>query len=141
MVNTLLERGGEEEDFQVVSSTRAWNVLMQEHLSKRVFDESYDPKKITQGAMGVSFYHACGELKVTSSLYVKEGDIFILNLKSFKRLGTSDVQFGGRGSEEYVLHLTDQEGVEFRARTSQCLFCKKPKNNLFGTGITYDLGT
>lgn len=142
LINRILEKGqNEEETLNVISSQRAWNVLMADQQVKRAVDASYDKEKYKAGSKGVEFYHANGMTEVMSSLYIKEGHLFILNLKTLSRLGTQELGFGSRGKDDYFIDLEDNEAVQIRCRTSQCVFCTKPGANLFAFGITFAAGT
>lgn len=139
-VNTIVERGGEEE-YVLFGSTRIWNAIMASDMAaKRQVDASYSNETHKIGSKDVKFFHALGDLDLMGSLYVKEEQLFILCVKTFKRLGTAPINFGGRGKDEYFLQLPNNAGVELRARTSQCLHCHAPLKNGLMDGVTFVAG-
>lgn len=140
-IQKIVERGSEEK-VVLLTSTRAWNLIMvQEMVTNRKLDNSYDKKNLDTGSENIRLFHALGEVEVVASLYVKEGDTFALTLKTLKRLGTKDIGFNQRGTDsEYFMQLPNNAGVELRCSTSQCLFCHAPLRNLKMSGITFPSG-
>lgn len=138
----LVSRGGENEVGLIVP-VRAWNVLMSAAATgptARVV-ENYNPKEVSFGHENVVMRHALGKMEVIASLYLKEGDIFILDFKTLKRVGNQEVTFKSPLDEkQFVLPLADADGVEFRCRTQQALFCNALLRNGKMSGITYASG-
>src|SRR5690606_32899317 len=57
----------------------------------RSADQSYNAKKGDNGYESIKFHSLCGEIEIVPSIYVKEGEAFMVPLKRMKRIGSTDV--------------------------------------------------
>lgn len=146
-IQKIVERGSEDEVI-VLTSTRAWNLLALSDMTTAagvpqnpVRDASYNAKSQSYGTEDIKLHGPLGMVKIVSSLYLKEGDTFILTLKTLKRMGNKDISFNKQGTDsEYFRQLEGHDGVELRCSTTQCLFCSAPLKNLKMSGITFPAG-
>jgi hypothetical protein len=118
-------------------SNPTWDDLLSDLASKRQYDTSYKSAEISQGAESIVFYSQNGAIEVVPSIYVKEGYAYLLDEKTFERIGSSDVTFEQpEGMGKYMRILDNQHGYDVRAYTDQALFCKAPGRNSIVSGFT-----
>lgn len=132
----VAERGCEE-DLTLYCSPKTWANLNSDQAALRSYDSSYSAKKAESGHESIVYHGQNGLIKVESSIYVKEGEAFMVPLKRCKRIGATDITFQRPGqSEKVFLELPSNAGFELRARSSQTLFCERPAYCVKITGIT-----
>jgi hypothetical protein len=122
-----MAKGLHKEDLTVLCSPTAWSQLIVEQSAKRSYDSSYSKEMVENGSKSIRFYSANGMLEVVSSIYVKEGYAYMVPLKEFMRIGSSDITFEQPGFEGKFLKLLENyNGYEMRCYTDQALFTAKP---------------
>jgi hypothetical protein len=115
---------------------KAWANLNNEAAALRMYDSSYSSKRADQGAEKLVYHSENGEIEIISSIYVKEGYAYLLNIEDFVRVGSQDVSFNRPGGGENVfLELADIGGFELRLFTDQAIFCSSPGKSVVITGI------
>jgi len=127
-VARAVERGLEEEVTCLVSP-KTWYNLASDQAALRMYDQSYKSTMLENGTQKLSFNGQNGKIDVLSSIYVKEGEAFVIPLKQFKRVGEIDISFkmpGRSQQEDFFLELASNAGYELRVFTSQALFCQTP---------------
>lgn len=130
----IAERGCEE-DVTLYCGPKTWANLNGDQAALRAYDASYG-KKAEVGAEEIVYHGQNGLIKVKSSIYVKEGEAFMVPTKRMKRIGSTDITFNRPGqSEKIFLELPSNAGFELRARSSQTLFCERPAYCVKITGI------
>lgn len=94
----------------------------------RSADQSYRVRKGENGYESICFYSVNGEIEIVPSIYVKEGEAFLVPLSRLKRIGSSDVtmRMPGSSSEDLVLQQPSNAGYEMRLFYDGNLFCEKP---------------
>jgi len=109
-----------------------WADLIDEQNSTlRQVDSSFDVKKFENGSESIVLHSQNGIIEVHSSTYVKEGIAFLLELKSFERVGSSELTFKLPGTnEDYMIKLQDAHGIEFRTYCDTALFCNALGHNI-----------
>jgi hypothetical protein len=123
-----VERGLDEDVVCLVSS-KTWADIASDQAALRVYDQSYKSSKLENSAAEFCFHSQNGKIEIHTSIYVKEGEAFIVPLKRFKRVGAIDVTFkmpGRSQQEDFFLELSSQAGYELRCYTDQALFCECP---------------
>ena len=91
------------------------------------------------GATGIEYYSQSGTILIKPSIYVRQGDGFLLSPSLFKRIGASDITFelpDKAGYGEFFLHIPDTAGYELRTYSNQALFTAEPAKLVKLTGIT-----
>lgn len=128
---------GLDEDVVCVMSPKTWANIATDQAALRVYDQSYRSNKLENGSSDFVFNGANGKIEIHSSIYVKEGEAFLLPLKRMKRIGAMEVSFRmpGRPQEEFFLELSGAAGYELRAYTDQALFIDTPSRCVKITGI------
>jgi hypothetical protein len=126
---------GLEGDVKVYVSTGAWNDLLTEQNAKRMYDQSYSSTEVKQGAKSIMFYGQNGAIEIVPSIYVKEGLAFVLQLDSWKKVGSTDITFKRPNGDEYFRELESQFGFELRAYADLAVFCAAPGQAAVITGI------
>lgn len=119
---------GLDEDVVAMLSPKTWANISSDQAALRRYDDSYKGSKLENGAVEYSFFGQNGRIDIVSSIYVKEGECFILPPKLLKRIGAMDISFKmpGRPQEEFFLELQSNAGYELRAYTDQTLFAEAP---------------
>lgn len=119
---------GLDEDVVCVLSPKTWANIASDQAALRVYDQSYKSNKLENGASEFVFNGQNGKIEVHASIYIKEGDAFLLPLKRIKRIGAMEVSFKmpGRPQEEFFLELSGAAGYELRAYTDQSVFIETP---------------
>lgn len=121
---------------QLYVNTNAWEDLLSDLASKRSYDSSYSKAKLDQGAEKIEFFSQNGKIEVIPSIFVKEGDAFLIDPKCFKRIGSKDVHFQSPNRDgKYLKMLENANGYEMRLATDQALFCHAPGRNVLVNGI------
>ena len=135
-VAVAMEKGLMEEDVMVLCNPRSWKNLLTEQDAKRRYDSSYDKSKAEAGHKAITFYGQNGEITIHSSIYCKEGYAYVLPLKEYYRIGSSDITLDQPGFEGKFLKLLENANAyEMRAYTDQALFCSAPGTSTLLTFI------
>lgn len=119
---------GLDEDVVCLMSPKTWANISSDQAALRRYDDSYKGSKLENGSVEYSFFGQNGRIDIVSSIYVKEGECFIMPPKLLKRIGAMDISFKmpGRPQEEFFVELQNNAGYELRAYTDQTLFCESP---------------
>jgi hypothetical protein len=128
---------GLESDVVVLCNPAHWDDLLNEQAALRMYDSSFDSSSAEAGAKSIKFHSQNGLVEIVSSIYVKEGNAFILNTEDWIRVGASDVTFKrpGFNSENFFRELDNQAGYELRCYTDQGVFCCKPARSVLISNI------
>lgn len=117
---------------------RVFGQLVTNEAAARVYDSSYnDGRRGKNGFSALEFACTNGVVRVEPHAYVKPQDGFLLDLKTWQRIGATDLTFNtpGKGGEIFR-QLDDAAGFELRNYSFQAPFCDMPAANLKFTGIT-----
>jgi hypothetical protein len=130
-------RGGLMEDVTVYINPTVWSSLLTEQSALRKLDSSYSQAQVDNGSKSIKFFSQNGSISVQAHPYVKPGDAFVLPLKHFKRVGSTDVVFGGIGTAngKIFTQMPDNAGFQYRCYTGQAVLCDSPAKALKITGI------
>lgn len=116
------------EDVDVFMSTWSWTDLNNDLAGLRRYTES-TKTEADLGTNKITFYGANGgKLSLQAHAMCKAGEAFILPLKRFKRIGSSDVTFQlpDMPQGQFFRHLESSAGVELRNYFDQGLICRTP---------------
>lgn len=129
---------GLQEDLTVYLSPKQWNVLSSDAASLRRTDSSYSKTKFVNGTESLEFFAANGKLTIEPHSMVKNGDMFMLPVKRFKRIGASDITFSrpGKGKDEYFMDVQDYAAYELRTYSDFAIICETPARAIYGSGFT-----
>lgn len=131
-----MEKGLADEEVMVLCNPKSWTNLLTEQVAKRQFDSSYSDAKLKNGARELEFTGQNGTIKVVSSIYCKEGYAYMLCLKDFMRIGSSDITFERPGvGGEFLKLMENFNGYELRSYTDQALFTCCPGKTVLLTYI------
>jgi len=115
---------------------RGWSDLLNDQAALRMYDQSYSPAQLQQGAKSIKFFSQNGEIEIVPSIYVKEGYSYLLCMEEWMRIGSSDITFKRPGQgEEFFRDLENAAAYELRLYTDQCVFCMSPGKNVLLTGV------
>lgn len=118
---------GLDSDVMVFVNPQAWNNLLTEQAAKRMYDESYRPAEIENGAKSIKFHGQSGVITIVPSIYVKNGYAYTLCMEEFTKVGSTDVTFRRpTGEGEFFRELENSAGVELRCIADVALFCSAP---------------
>ena len=135
-IAVAMEKGLMEEDVMVLCNPKSWTNLLTEQDAKRRYDNSYDKSKAEAGHKAITFYGQNGMIEIHSSIYCKEGYAYVLPLKEYYRIGSSDITFEQPGfAGKFLKLLENANAYEMRAYTDQALFCCAPGTSTLLTFI------
>jgi hypothetical protein len=124
----------------VVINPKVWANLVTSQSGARRFDSSYKKSLMENGAEKLTFYSQNGTMNITPSLYVKEGDAFILPFETYQRIGSMDIEFMPQvmGSDEFFQYVPGFNAYELRLWTNQQIFCTLPARSakIFNISLT-----
>ncbi|KKL71742.1 hypothetical protein LCGC14_2091870 [marine sediment metagenome] len=126
-VATAVGRGLDSE-VDVLVNPKVWANLVTSQSGARRFDSSYKKNNVENGATKLTFYSQNGTMNITPSLYVKEGDCFILPFEHIQRIGSMDIEFMPQvmGSDEFFQYVPGFNAYELRLWTNQQIFITLP---------------
>lgn len=126
---------GLDEPVELFVNPKGWDNMLSDLASLRRYDKN-DSTKYMLGADSIEFYSQNGPIKITPSIYIKEGHAFGFLVNSWKRLGAAELTFQTPGYQgEIFLQIPTKAGFELRAYSNSCVFCEKPAANFIITGI------
>jgi len=131
-----VNKGLDEKVTCFVSAT-TYSDLNTDLAALRKMDGSYKQAKGDNGFEAITFYGVNGEIEIVPSIYVKEGEAFIVPMSKLKRLGSSDVtmRMPGQSEDQLVLQLPSNAGYEMRLFYDGNLFCERPAHCVKITSI------
>lgn len=128
---------GLDDDVSVFVNPKTWADLLTEQSALRKYDSSYSDAELKNGSRSLQFFGQNGMVAIEPSIYVKEGYAYILCLREFSKVGSTDVTFQRPGMEgKFFRELENSAGVELRAMSDMALFCAAPGKNIIITAIT-----
>lgn len=126
-VSKAMAKGLMDEEVTVFCSPLSFKNLITEQAALRQYDSSYKPGEFEQGAKSIKFHGPNGLIEIVPSIYVKEGYAYMIPVKEFMRIGSSDITFEQPGFEgKFVFLKEDYNAYEMRLYTDQALFTSKP---------------
>ncbi len=119
---------GLDSEVDVLVNPKVWANLVTSQSGARRFDSSYKKTLMENGAEKLTFYSQNGTMNITPSLYVKEGDCFILPFEHITRIGSMDIEFMPQimGSDEFFQYVPGYNAYELRLWTNQQIFIELP---------------
>lgn len=128
---------GLDSDVHCLVNPDIFATLVADEAALRRYGADYNPKKAENGFGQLTFFGQSGAIMVEPSIYVKQGDAFLVDLKQFVRIGSSDVTLKRPGSDEdYFRDLSDAAAYEIRAWCDLALFTPAPGKAVYISGIT-----
>jgi len=123
---------GLDESVDVILNPKVWANLVTSQSGARRFDSSYKKTQMENGAEKLTFYSQNGTMNITPSLYLKEGDCFILPFDTYQRIGSMDIEFMPQvmGSDEFFQYVPGYNAYELRLWTNQQIFCTLPARSV-----------
>lgn len=123
---------GLDDEVMVLVSAAAWADLMNDQAAVRMEDSSYSENKARLGSKSIEFFGQSGKMEVVPSIYVKEAYAYILYLKDFSRIGSSDLTFQppGRNKGDVFFDMPNHSAYELRMFSDQALFTCSPAKNV-----------
>lgn len=118
---------GLDSDVICLVNPKTWSDLLVEQTALRRFDGTYSGAELENGGKSIKFYGQNGLITIEPSIYVKESYAYLLDLKEFARVGSTDVTFKRPGMEgNFFKELDSSAGVELRCFSDMALFCSAP---------------
>jgi hypothetical protein len=119
---------GLDSEVDVIINPKVWANLVTSQSGARRFDSSYKKSLMENGAEKLTFYSQNGTMNITPSLYLKEGDCFILPFEHLTRIGSMDIEFMPQvmGSDEFFQYVPGYNAYELRLWTNQQIFIELP---------------
>jgi hypothetical protein len=119
---------GLDSEVDVMVNPKVWANLITSQSGARRLDGSYKKSQMENGAEKLTFYSQNGTMNVVPSLYVKEGDCFILPMDHLVRIGSQDIEFmsQGIGGDEFFQYVPGYNAYELRLWTNQQIFLELP---------------
>lgn len=127
---------GLDNDVMVVVNPASWSDLLTDQAALRMYDSSYSPSQMENGAKELKFHSQNGMVEIVPSIYCKQGFAYIISTDEMMRIGSSDVTFKRPGKgDEFFRELENHAGYELRCYTDQALFCHSPGKNVLISNI------
>ncbi len=119
---------GLDSEVDVLVNPKVWANLVTSQSGARRLDSSYKKSEMTNGAEKLTFYSQNGVMNIVPSLYVKQGDCFILPFEHMVRIGSQDIEFmsQGIGGDEFFQYVPGYNAYELRLWTNQQIFLELP---------------
>jgi hypothetical protein len=119
---------GLDSEVDVLVNPKVWANLVTSQSGARRLDSSYKKSEMTNGAEKLTFYSQNGTMNIVPSLYVKQGDCFILPFEHMVRIGSQDIEFmsQGIGGDEFFQYVPGYNAYELRLWTNQQIFLELP---------------
>lgn len=96
----------------------------------------YKPTKVDVGTEAILVHAPTGKMEIAIHDMVKAGECYGLLMKTWKRIGSSDVTFQIPGTDgEYWRELQDVGALEIRSFADWAPFCSRPAAQFWITGI------
>ncbi len=135
-VSKAVEKGLDS-DVTVIVNPEVWSDLLNDQAALRMFDSSYSPAKMENGAKEIKFHGQNGMIEVIPSIYCKRGFAYVLSMDEWMRIGSTEVTFNrpGKGGE-FFRDVENLAGYELRCYTDQCVFSHAPGKNVLIENIS-----
>lgn len=119
---------GLNEDVDILVDPVSWNAILSDQAALRLYDSSYSPAKLENGAKAITFHSQNGMLTLRSHTYVKAGEFFVLPLDRLVRVGATDTTFNIPGTMDGKVfqQIPNQAGFEFRVYSNQAMLIETP---------------
>ncbi len=128
---------GLDSDVVCFVNPSVFSVLVADEAALRKYDASYKGQQGENGFSKLKFHAMNGSITVEPSIYVKQGDAFIVDPKVLMRIGSSDVTFKVPGTKEEFLRQSDTTtALELRCWTDQAIFTPAPGRHVYISGVT-----
>ena len=118
---------GLQGEVDVYVSPLTWSNLATDLAAMRMYDGSYSNAKLDNGTQSIEYYYQNGKMNVISHLFCKQGDCFVIPIKKFKRVGSTNITSVVPGkklvNDDMFLMLPSNMGYESRMYTDQAIFC------------------
>jgi hypothetical protein len=132
---SLVKSGMSELD--VLISPFVWTDVMNDQAALRRYGKG---EIFENGSDELVYQGPNGRLKIRPHAMVKTADMFLLDMKTFERIGSTDITFNLPGAgvtmEKFVHQIDDVAAYEIRLFSDQALFCYRPNRQVKGTGVT-----
>ena len=135
-VADMVNQGGMEGDLDIFVNPRSWADVVTAEANLVSHDSHYKPSKVINGFQGAEFHSQNGKATFHAHRCVMEGDAFALCKPTWSRSGSAEASFQIPGmSGDIIFPLANQAGHCFRSFADQYVFCHKPADNLYFSGI------
>lgn len=139
-IQSAISRGvekGLDSDVKVFVAPKTWAKLLTEQAALRMYDSSFKSSEAENGAQSIKFFGQNGMIEIVPSIYIKEGQAFIIDEKDFLKVGSTDMTFNlpGAGPDQFLRQLENSAGVELRLYSDFSLFCAAPGRQILINGI------
>jgi hypothetical protein len=126
---------GLKDDITAYASPNVFTKLTNDLMANRRFDSSYGPDA-KQGFKTIQILASNGIINLEPHPIVKEGEVFMLNLKNYMRVGSTDftMETPGVGGKIFF-QLDGYAGFEVRMYTDQAILCTAPARSIKVTGF------
>ena len=124
------------EDLDVYLNPITWELVNDDLAALRRFERGGEGDL---GSKSISYNYQGGEMKIHASSFVKEGEIFAIPPKRYRKVGATDgliFNTPGMEGEKFFRHLADNNGYELRAWGQCAIFTDAPALSSRMTGFT-----
>ncbi len=127
---------GLDSNVTVLVNPEVWADLLTDQAALKIYDSSYSPSKMENGAKELKFHGQNGVIEIVPSIYCKRGFAYVLSMDEWMRIGSTEVTFRrpGRG-DEFFRDVEGAAAYELRCYTDQCVFSHAPGKNVLIQGI------
>jgi hypothetical protein len=134
--NLAVGKAGLDEPAKLFVSPATWVDLADSISATRMTDSSYSTSEGKNGVEKVIYHGANGAIEVVIHNIVKEGEAWLLPLKHFKKVGSTDITLKNPGNGNKIfLELAANAGFEYRSYSDFALLIDAPAKCVKFTGI------
>lgn len=136
VVAQAVNQGGLEGDLLTYVNPRTWATMVTTEAGARSYDSSYKPSETENGFESIVFHHQTGKSVIKTHRMIKEGHAMMLHKDDWSRSGSAEISFSVPGmSQELIWPLENQAGWKFNSFSDQYIFCNKPAQSIWISGI------
>lgn len=136
--NSRARSRGQKGKIKVLVNPATFVDLVNTVESAKTYDgpRGYTPTKIDVGTENITVHAPTGLMEIAIHDMMKAGECYGLLMKTWKRIGSSDVTFQIPGTDgEYWRELQDVGALEIRSFADWAPFCARPAAQFWITGI------
>jgi len=123
-------------DVEVLVNPRTWANLLTEQTALRMYDSSYSRSEAENGSESIKFHGQNGKVEIIPSIYVKEGNAYVIPMSDYFVVGSTQMSFSLPGlPDQFIRQLDNSAGFELRLYSDDVLASHSPGHGTIITNI------
>ena len=139
-VAKLGNKWGSRGDIKILVSPTSWNNINVDEAASRVYDSSYDSKKLDVGTEGIVYHGGSGKITIESHPLVWDGFAYgfsgLEDANVWCRVGDTDITNKVPGIGDIVTKVSGTNTFEMQLLANMAPFCSRLGDQIVFTGIT-----